>query len=138
FPAAALAEEQERAVLEKVRWAGVLDPRLRRIAEQHSRSTACAINGTEIEPRLGAVLDVVEDLPAVRPPADTEDQRGVLGILAALGPMDRPTIHTHDADLDTRIGVACFRISCHLQALPGRRLIDDRELPDGRVVETKE
>src|SRR5258708_6878201 len=77
FPAAALAQEQERAVLQEVRWAGVLDPCLRRVSEQHSRSPPAATDGTEVEPRLGAVLDVVEDLPAIRAPADTDDQRGI-------------------------------------------------------------
>src|SRR5204862_1708572 len=59
--AAGLAEPEKRSVFEPHRIAVRLDPRLGRLAEELLRRAAAGVRGTEVEPRLLAVLNLIDE-----------------------------------------------------------------------------
>ena len=59
---AALAEPEERAVLQPDRIAVLVDPRGRCFAKHTSRASIRGIYQIQVEPRLLAILDLVDDL----------------------------------------------------------------------------
>src|SRR5262249_27172170 len=104
--AVALGEHEEGAVIEQIRIAGTLDPRLRLVAEERLGVAPGGGPGDEVEPGLGAVLDVREDRLAVGPPADVADQEAAGEIAREVNPAHRAPGGRDDAEAHVRVRLA--------------------------------
>src|SRR6185503_19737541 len=139
LPACPLAEDDKRAVLQPVRQfhATNINPCLSGFAKYSFRLAACRISIIQIEPGLFAVLNFINDLLAVRIPADSNDQRVNALILRRVHPLSRAARCADYAEAHYRIWIARFRIELFFDFLKMRDVINDCEFVRGTFIKAQ-
>ena len=138
LPPGALAQPQEGAVREPARGAVDVDPRLRRLAQQRRRSARLRVGDVEVEPRLLAVLDLVHDAPAVRRPADADDQRLAPVVGVQVDPGGVAAAGVRDAETHHGVGIAGLGVGPLLDLGVVLDVVHDRECRHRGAVEPQE
>src|SRR5260221_4887371 len=124
-PTAALAGEQEGAVLEKDRLAWIVDPGLRRLAEEFLRRATVGRDRQYVEPCLGTILHVEQQALAVGCPAGSRQDRAIGRTGAEVHEFRLIAVRGQQAELHERVRVAGLRVRGLLQSLMYRQMIDD-------------
>ena len=131
--AAPLAEPQKRAILEPDRVAVLVHPRLGRFAKQRSNASGFGVSQIQVEPRLLAVLNLIDDVPGIWCPVHVDDEE--VRVRGEIDPGGCAAAHFRDPELDRGIGVPSFRVVGHLERRSIRNVVDDRVLRDRPLVE---
>ena len=136
-PPISLAEPEKRAVLQPdridARVLPSLDPCLARLPENRPRVACSGVGAVEVEPRLRAVLNLINDLAAVRCPAHADDEE--IFVLGGVKPPHAAFSRRDDAEPNGRIGVAGLWIVRALDDRMVGNVIDEGVFRDGLFVE---
>src|SRR5688572_2248731 len=99
-PPATLAQPEKRAVFQPdwidARILPSLDPCLARFSEDVSRRAVVRIGTVEVEPRLTPILNLKQDVAAVRRPADIDDEE--IRVLLCVDPTPGAVCGREDAE----------------------------------------
>ena len=138
FEAAAFAEPEEGAVLQPHGIAVLVDPRGRRLSKHTSCAPVRSVGQIQVEPRLLAVLDLMNDLRRVRRPADVDNQKLGRRVPAEIDPGRTAAGDAGHPQFHRGIGIAGFRVVGNFECRPIRNVIDDRVLRNRPFIELKE
>ena len=136
--AAALAEPQERPVLEPHRVAVLVHPCRRRLAKQAPRAAGRRVGQVQIEPGLLAVLHLVNDLLRVGSPADIDDQKLERRSTGEIDPGRVAARDARESQLHRRIRISGLRVVGDFERWAIGDVVDDGVFGNRPFVELQE
>src|SRR5207249_10097657 len=129
---------QKRSVLEPRRIAVGIDPCFRGFAKQSFRISSGGICDFQIEPRLFAVLNLIEHFVAVRCPIDGHNEEVAAAVTLGADLLWLCAARFYGVQAGQRIWISRLRIRRDLDLLHGGNVVDYREALDRPLVELDE